>query len=788
MGGAFLVGRHPPGAPAWAAAWCRGLWPPGAQFAGNSAACLGAVASATGVLFILDAVGLRLLEWFGTGKPRVALRCASPFLGYAVASLGLLGLATAGIWFVPTVWGWLGGLAVWGWDRGRVTASSWAAGVRGLRWSRDPGMGWMLVPPATVGAILLLTPELQIDCLEYHLAYPRHLFAAHRVPSGDQYMNWLNALAADLPNGFFLIAGGDAAARLLRPVLMLVGALACSMELTRCLHPRGREIPVVLLIASILVPAGSGVLLTAKSDGVVGGALLTLCALALGASGGRPPVRRALTAGVVTGFVLSAKVVLAPLVLCLLVAIGSTDPGGLRRRWWLPGGAGAALLVLPWCAKAWAITGDPVFPVLAAAGWLHSLGAAGELRAALDHFMDPARVWAGAPGEWLSMVGANAFPCLALLPLCSASGFAAARRLAGAALLGVFAMVVGLRFGYELVERFCGPAFVFLNLCAAVLVSRRQGRPWVFARWTWACATLVMTGRIALVTWTPRLAEQAGAAFAGRTGWSAFRLDALGSYGRILEAVEARTSGGAEGVLMTGDTVQWGMPAGVLGEGLLPRLPWRSARAAVTEERIAVQFRQAGVRWVVYNSWRADWERRHDRPYPWDRRMLSVYRAFVARHLVLRASSGVVDPVWGSHWLFEVTPAARLRPGPVLFLPGAERAFAAPGPSATHPGIRATVASLRELKAILPDVAVVDAMLGHALVRAGRFHEAAPRVSASVRAGVIHDLNLLDLAIVEGKAGRRGAAADALRRARDVYRDPAWDPLLTHARREAGLD
>jgi len=201
---------------------------------------------------------------------------------------------------------------------------------------------------------------------------------------------------------------------------------------------------------------------------------------------------------------------------------------------------------------------------------------------------------------------------------------------------------------------------------------------------------------------------------------------------------------------------------------------------------MTIRYRQAGVRWVLHNAWKAGWARLNKQPYAWDVRMLRLYETWIQHHLSLRAFSGREDPVWGSHWLFEVKNAPMHGPVPrALFLPGAEDALGPATRLALCGNVKGAIAGFRYLRHLLPRVAALDAVLGHILTRTGRYREAYPFVRASLDAGVVYEMNLFDWAITAGQLGRRSEAAEALRRAAAVC--PGWPEFLVAARWHAGL-
>jgi hypothetical protein len=387
----------------------------------------------------------------------------------------------------------------------------------------------------------------------------------------------------------------------------------------------------------------------------------------------------------------------------------------------------------------------------------------------------------------VTLAADNAVPALAILPAVVAYGTPGTRLVTVASWVGTGAMVAALRFDLGNVERFAAPAFVMANLvaCALILGGRRNaGRR--AALLLLAVVAHARTGALALSG--PGGGTAVGGWLAGRTSAAEFRRQATGSYGRILPVVNAaiRAARGPGRVLLAGEAVVFGMDARVVGEGLGPRLPWRSAKESGSERRLSIRWRQAGVRWVLHNPWKASWSRFDLEPCAWDSRMLVEYEAFVRGHLRLLRFDGREDAVYGSHWLFEVTrtPAAGVPPR-ALFLPGAERALSFATRAEREGDMARAIGEFRRLRKLLPGVVALDAALGHALVRARRWEESYPLVRRSVDAGLVYELNLFDWGITAGHLGRRAEAIEALRRA--ALACPDRGELLEYARRAAGV-
>jgi len=759
------------------------LWPPRSP----AAAFGGRTAAAIGLAFLLflsyDAAGCGLSRWISPARPRGALRMAAPFLGYGAVSLALLGLSAVGLWFAPVLWASLLVVGAAGRRRGWLDVAVWT-GVLRSAWDDAPPWGRVL-GAAILGwaCILLAAPEVHVDSLEYHLAFSQQVLGGHRLIGRDAYLHWMLSLAADLPNVFPLLAGLDPAARMLRPVFAAAGGLALLRAAGAGLAPSAGVAAVWL---GVMLPGAALTLFTAKNDSIVCGGVLVALAAALGVSSRRMPGRSVVAAGCAAGLLVSMKLVAAP----FAAAVAGFALGRAKRSYrWRAAGmlvAGVLAPVVPWAAKSWLFTGDPVYPL--GAGWIPGvLGDAGygsQMGGALARYT----AWGGRLAAWpweLSSIGiASALPALAVVPVVLSSGRSPLRTAFAVAWAGTGLLVVSRTFGPDAMDRFAGPGFAAVNMLACIVVLAGRGPAWRAARVALIALAVVSHLRVTRQVLGPNAAAT-GALLAGRMPPEVFRLDALGSYGRILPVVRraVQSAGPRAHVLEVGETMSWGVPARVIGEGLGPRLPWQVARETDSDRRMSIRFRQAGVRWVLYNAWKASWARLDEEPYAWDSRMLRRYEAWARRHLRLRAASGREDPVFGSHWFFEVVSAPTAPRRRILFLPGAERALAAPTRAAVRGDFGRAVEGFRALRRSLPGVVALDAVLGHALVRAGRWEEAYPLIRSSVDAGLVYELNLFDWAIVAGRLGRRAEAREALRRAARAF--PGRPDLLEHARRNA---
>lgn len=760
--------RLPAGPEGVAAAWISALIP-GPHLVPNTLGAAWAVLAAAGLFTGYAGAGLRVARWTGRRRPGAGTRTTAPLTGYAAVSLILLGLAAVGLWHRVLLAGAaLLLVAAIGRSGRRWFGALLHAGLRRWRGAGVTGRA-AAVALALWGAVLLVPPGMNADCLEYHLTFPAEILKLHRLPGGDGYLYWAWALASDLPNVFPLLAGDDAAAALLRPLLLLSGAAALGGRL---------GVPIGWVWIAVLLPAGTSAYFTAKNDAVVAGFVL---AGAAAVSGRRPGVRSSLLAGFMLGAALASKVIVLPVTAALAVLLAVRADGRRRPRVLSGGLVAAAVPVGAWAVKSLLIWGDPSYPAgTTVFPRLFGEPADGErLRDAVVSFIGVREGWARWPLEAAWLVAAGALPVVAV--------GGAWRRAAGggvalAGLAGTVALVAGLKTDLGFVSRFCAPALAMANVAAVAWMVRGRGAGWRLARTGLIAAGVAAHARIAGEL---ELGPATVGVLSGTVQRAGFRADRLQGYGGLLPVIDDanRRSGRRGRMLAIGETISWGLPVPVVGEGFGPRFPWRTARRSRDVRRIGIAFRQADIRWILYNPWKADWRRWQPAPWTWNPAMLARWREFNATCIHPLRMAGSLDRGIGNPCLFEVT--RRPRPGRErAWLPGAEQAFG----EATRSGMagrwRDAERQWRGLKGLLPGVAAVDRGWGEALLWLGRDAEAYARLRAARAAGYADYSSLTQLAVAAERLGRPAEAERALREAGAYLRN--WPGAAPAARRAVG--
>jgi hypothetical protein len=679
-----------------------------------------------------------------------------------------------------------------------------------------PALVLLLVP-----LLLALSPELNMDCLRYHLSLPEHMLRRHGLVGGPVPLGWSITAAADYPNAVAQLAGLDAAVRVVRPFLALAGALALALALAGPGAPAGALILPALV--AVVVPVESWqVIATGKNDAVVCGTMLAAAAVLLGPFTERPPAatavlsgqprarlpirngppqsgesghsraaaallfgpgcrgRRLVAGGVLLGLGFAAKAVTAGLAVAL-VATALLRRGSGRRvggAGWLA--LGALPAVVPWAGLSFAVHGDPFHPAVLLL-FPRLFGGSTDVesfRRAYEGFLYRTMRPSEWPGVLAGLTLRNSFPFLAALPVLLLRPNRS-RLVAGTAGLAGLLLVMFQLPGFYFSERFGYPAQALMNVAGLVALS---GTGFGAAPAAALGAAAMLRVGVAL---SGAPAEVTPLAFhSGRMTPGSYFRAGTGAYGAILDRVRAAVKS-RDGLIVSGETLTLGLPGRVLSSGYGPPPMWQAAAESLTEERMAVRLRQWRARFILHNLPLALVERYQATAWRWNERSLTLYRRFVANRTRVIAFSGRCDPGFGSDWLLEVFPRREGRPGSLLFLPGAESVYSAAAQAQLGGHAGEAVAHLAAVRRRFPGIALTDSLLANALVAEGRHAEAYPLARSSVASGLVDETNVMDWMVAAAKTGRRAEAERALARAKEVY--PLWPGRVREAELRAGL-
>jgi len=735
------------------------------------------------LLLMADSTGGALCAFWTGRRPEGRARLVALFPGWYAPAFSLMALAAVRLWYPPLV----AAAAL-------APALAFLPRRRGLRASATGRVPWSAIAAAVlllVPVLLSLSPELNMDCLRYHLALPEHMLRRHGLIGDPVPLGWSITAAADLPNVLVQLAGLDGAARLVRPFLALAGALALAMTLAG----PGFSLRALLLpaLVALIVPVESWqVMATAKNDAVVCGTMLAAAAVLLGGAPERRPFRHgppgaerpdhagagALTAGgLLLGLGFAAKAVTAGLSAALVAAVLLRRAPGRRAggaAWLLAGACGA---VIPWVALSFLQRGDPFYPagILVFPGLFAGSTDADSFRRAYEGFLYRTRRLAEWPGVLGGLTLRNSFPALAALPLLMMREHRS-RLAAVVAGLGGLLLIMFQLPGFYFSERFGYPAQAVMNIAALVALATAGGR-------TYAPAILGVAATLRLaVALLGANGEVTPMAFhSGRLSAAGYVRAGTGAYGAVLEAVGDAVAP-MDGVIVSGETLTAGLPGRVLSSGYGPPPVWQAAAESATAERMAVRLRQWRTRWIIHNLPLALIERYQATAWRWNRRSLVLLHRFTRERLEVRAWSGRSDPGFGSDWLIEVLSRPRPVPGLVVFLPGMESVYSGPAMSALAGHTADAVSQLKAIRKAIPGVALTDSLLANVLAAQERYGEAYPLARGSVRAGLVDETNVLDWMVAAAKTGRRAEAEKAMARAKEVY--PLWPGRIEEARKK----
>ncbi|MEK7477478.1 MAG: hypothetical protein AAB152_17795 [Candidatus Coatesbacteria bacterium] len=695
------------------------------------------IAIALGLAVCLSFSGRRMLRWFGRGVPasRSVRWFAAPLLGYGAASLLLLGWLFVKLWF-PVV------LAL---SLLPLLVPARRPGVVGSRQNPAPFL-FPHLPWWVVGAFLLwlpwlLTPETHEDAWTYHLAAPRRWLDLHGLCLAHVDVSMHFPMTAELVYAFPLLLGLDAVPKWLNALGYLAGAGA----LVAVLAPA----EPALLWVTLGTTATSAVFATAKSDGFATGAIL--CALAIGLEARRKagaPAASAWLAGIVAGLALASKntsllnVAWIPIV---LVWMHGTGRGRWLARWVI----GAAIPLLPWLAKSWLLTGDPVYP---GPGMILALVPVAErshwLGASVRGFVSE-----NAAVAWILPAGlllAWSVSRLALVPLATYLAWYIA-----------FPTVHTPRFAFP---AFAAAACLLLHAPLPALAGSARFSRVVF---------LVLVGFSAV----NRTASSFGAAalapdpfpyllgaetrsehvFRGLTGVEEAR--------RFL--VRERAQGGA--VLLVSEWHQYGMPQPCYEAAPDLRKPpvllWDIVRSATTEADVRRAFRRLRVGWIVYNPVRALNAAHQGMPVAWTDAQLRLWHGFFRKWTSLAQASENLDFRHGALYVYRLLDHPTANKATPLHLPGVETLFGHALALEYAGDMEAAFQAARKVNDRMGPVTTNADTVGLLAFQAHRHDETLTYLRGSVEANFVDGENFFLYGLSAFLTGRFRDAAEVLPRA-----------------------
>jgi len=767
-----------------------GLWPMGPHFAANLGTGLAGAASAAILGFACDAGGLRALRLVTRRPIDGALRLSSFFFGYALLSMALFGMALASLWFPSALWTVPVLFTLFAGPEIPAAWRDWRGWARRI-WGSAPLAGkTALVASALWWYPLVAGPEINADCMQYHFAFPAQVLLAHKFIGRDIYLAWGYPLLVEMPNVFALLSHLDGLAHALRPFMALLG---CAAFLRGTGLWPGPALGFGTAWLALLAPSFAYVLGYSKNDAFAAGALLALAGLLFG--GGlfrREPLRGpgVFASGILAGIMLASKHTLLVPVFIFLAAAVKMSRHRDRPRYLaliLP-----AVLLVPaaWWAKAWLFFGDPFYPLGAVflPGFFADPGLAGAERPLYTIFIQGGRSLVTLPFDAWNLVSKNSFLLIAALPFFRLGAPAGTKRVLAVSALTLLGLAMAVRGSMGDLERYCLPVFALWNAVALALLARHLAPGTVRRAVGGALFLLGAVFNLEIMATQGDFFREAPVTrwLSGRDGTEGFRERALESYGAILPEIRKACAGGMGRLLAVGETFAWGIPVRVMGEGFEAPLAWKSAKESPTPERVAVRWRQAGIRWILYNHMIASWNRFQVPAFVWSPGSLRRYADFARPRLALLARSGRYDPGVGSGTLYSVRSRPLPRPpSRILFLPGIESALSFASLAWLNSHFATAQVRFDSMRSALPEVAWLDVLEAQSLLDGGKFREARGMVREAERAGFEDDLSIFIHAVSAGRLGLAAESGAFLERARQAC--PLMEDRIRECQRDSGL-
>jgi len=659
-------------------------------------------------------------------------------LGWPVLGLCYLGLALTGLMFPALVVASAVALvgASRGWSPPRpLLLTALVAWSRAGRW----GLAALALGVAPF-LVFLAVPEFDIDCYIYHLGVPWQFLQAHRALLEHVPFMFHFPLPIEMTFALPMALGEVQLAKWVNGSFFLaVNALFASRSLQRgdgAAAWLGPLLTLPLYYICWLLPIS-------KSD--VAAAALIVAAMLLHRQ------RMWWLSALLFGIGVSAKLVTAPLV----VAWWLFHPPP-PRRW-----AGLAALMLlplvPWLAKAFLATANPVYPF--GSRWIPTLD--WDVRNTAVWFESARHLMAGdtfkvmdLPGAWWTYMRQTHLLLAVLLP--------------GLALLGrqrraVWACIGGgvgiLALGH--VPRYLLATAWFPCLLAAEEAARLPAWSRNVARFALgllALGQLAFHPRLHPLPWKNALAPRDQALHRGLTTYQeAIRAARAHAPGRLLSVCTPRTYPLAGRLLY----------AGVHGE---TPLVWKIVRASHSVEGIAKRMKQLGAPYMLYNFARIEWFATRYIAFHWDQRMLRLYADYCKGYLTVEQAPARYEALNGGFYLFRIhaQPLAA-PPAYTFFTPGTETVFRNGIILRKLGRYQEAVVECQKVLTLLPDVGHAWTELGYSYTFGENWAEAYRTLKPFVERGMVDDVNLVSLGSAALATGRFDEAEQLYEQAYDRY-------------------
>lgn len=586
----------------------------------------------------------------------------------------------------------------------------------------------------------LLTPNLDVDSLVYHLGAPSQFLRAGRVLLDHVPFTFHVPLTIEMAYALPLALGQDGFPQWL--VFTSLSA-AAAVWAGRCLSRGERQAawlgPVLASSSAQVLWLGSIAKIDmAAAAQFAGGAVL--CAPGTWALG-----------GLLLGLALASKFVYGPLIAVWVVV--QLPP----RRLWRWGLVGLVLPPATWWAKSWLATGDPVYPfattVVPSFSWT-AANRACFLASQAGLWPADTLAWGDIPEALVHHLREDyplllaAFPVLVIL--------SPTRRPALALVAG---QLVTLGAGH--LTRYLLPSAVLGFFLAGRTVERLPDRARTIAAWVLALVGLsftAITPQARPGNWQDAFTPAATLATARDSTFAV--------------VAEALTRGGAARVIGDGQTRTHGFPARFISGGSVGETPllWQLARTSRDLPELRRRYRQLGADRILHNFVTDSWMDVAYQAFPWDDRALALHLTFCRVYLEPDVLPLRTDYVNGGFMVYRLrrTPLVP-PPATIWFAPGTEALYGpATAADAAHRSAEALDAS-RVAAARLPGVLHARNVCAHYEIVARDFKGAFADLAPGMHAGMMDFLNIPEFGATCVDLGQPDLAERILNDALDRY-------------------
>jgi len=699
--------------------------------------------------------GVGGLGWFlGNGGPRALRRWGTAPLGAGLLAAISWSLLLTRLWFPPMLVAATVVPALVFAPR----AIGYLTGLRRPRWSRAE---WAAVAGSLLLLPWLLAPETHDDGWAYASAFPRHWLSAHGLQTRGAYAYAHFPFLLESLYALPLWLNLDQVPKWINLALVGCGVGALLDAVDR--EDRGWG------WAGLLCAASGYVFLSGKNEGAMAG--FALLAFVAGRDALWPGGRRRPLLALGAGFAAlglatkaTAAMGLAWVPVALVVEAGLS---GLAIAASMMGIG--ALVAAPFYAKAFLLTGDPFYPVIAGPvtwsvpGW-DARGAA----------------------VWRSWIGtAPGWPGLRTLP----------EHLAREEAVFLWLLPVwwffrgpGWRIGVSCLLSYAGwhlvsesfqlPRLALPALLPALVTGgaalpalcRQTG----FPRAVVVVMLLAAGGRRLAVGITDSSSCLNPNPFPYLVGAESRFAHVRAGLTVLDDAAPALAAAGpGHDVILTGEIRTYGYSAwcrmGFEPTGAAPPLLWQLARESGDVRTLLRKYRQLGADRLAYNVVRGASSGLLQAPFTWTDRQFAVHREFCARGLEPVFAPPRIDARHGAIYVYRIrrTPRAAA-PAFILHLPGTEGVLA---PAARESDARRSLALALETVRRAPNVGMYLNAAGYAARSSGNFALAYRLYRPGVEAGQLDEENVPAFALCAFILGKLDEAQRALVRVQAAYPD-----------------